>query len=78
MPLDYICNHTRQGLDVKNGMAFAQQTIQIEKLAKCTMGAVPSCEASCICQAAWRILDLMDHRLNGAWQILLNLAGGGH
>lgn len=59
-----------QGLDMKNGMAFAQWTIQIEKLAKCMKGNLPSFEASCICQAEWRILNLMDHWLNGAWQIL--------
>lgn len=72
MPLDYfnICNHMGQGLDMKNGVAFAQWTIQIEKLAKCMTGNLPSFEASCICQAEWRILDLMDHWLNGPWQIL--------
>lgn len=59
-----------QGLDMKNGMAFAHQTIEIKKLAKCMMGNLPSFEASCICQAEWRILDLMDHWLNGVRQIL--------
>lgn len=58
-----------QGLDMKNGVAFAQWPTQIEKLAKCTMGTLPSFEASCICQAEWRIWGLMDHWLNVAWQI---------
>jgi len=59
-----------QEVDMENGMAFAQRTIQIGKMAKCMTGNLPSLEASCICQATWRILDLMDHWLNRAWQIL--------
>lgn len=65
-----ICSHMGQGLNMKNGVFFAQWTIQIEKLAKSTMSNLPPCEASCICQAEWRILDLMAHWLNVAWQIV--------
>lgn len=68
MPFDYfnICNHMGQGLDMKDGVAFAQLTIAIEKLAKCMTDNLPSFEASCTCQAegqywTWWIMGLMEH-----------------